>query len=63
VYVWGLRVPSQFAWVPALALTHLCVPEASFPAHLCGVLAGVVRAYLVEPGEGGGRVGGGQMAR
>ncbi|KAF6251854.1 hypothetical protein COO60DRAFT_580622 [Scenedesmus sp. NREL 46B-D3] len=49
VYVWGVPVPSRFSWVPALALTHLCVPEASFPAHIAGVAAGLLRAYCLEP--------------
>lgn len=44
------RLPARFTWVPALALSHLCVPEASFPMHLSGVLAGLARAYVVEPG-------------
>lgn len=33
-----------------LLQTHLCVPEASFPAHLAGVVAGLLRAYALEPG-------------
>jgi hypothetical protein len=52
VYVWGVPIPSRFSWVPTLALTHLCVPEASFPAHMAGVVAGLLRAYCWEPGEG-----------
>jgi hypothetical protein len=31
------------------------VPQASFPAHLCGVVAGALRAYLLEPGGPAGR--------
>lgn len=50
MYVWGVPVPSRFSWAPTLALTHLCVPQASFPAHIAGVVAGVIRAYCLEPG-------------
>lgn len=32
--------------------THLCAPEASFPAHIAGVVAGLLRAYCLEPGAG-----------
>eukprot|EP00878_Enallax_costatus_P021654 GHUV01022941.1.p1 GENE.GHUV01022941.1~~GHUV01022941.1.p1 ORF type:complete len:364 (+),score=118.20 GHUV01022941.1:297-1388(+) len=49
VYIWGVPVPSRFSWVPTLALTHLCAPEASFPAHIAGVAAGILRAYCWEP--------------
>lgn len=45
-----LHLPSQFAWVPTLALTHLLVPQASFTAHMAGVCAGLCRAYALEPG-------------
>lgn len=46
----GLLLPAQYSWVASLALTTLLVPQASFPAHLCGVLAGLAKAYLLEPG-------------
>uniref|UniRef100_A0A383WNC0 Peptidase S54 rhomboid domain-containing protein n=1 Tax=Tetradesmus obliquus TaxID=3088 RepID=A0A383WNC0_TETOB len=57
VYVWGVPVPARFSWVPALALTHLCAPEASFPAHIAGVVAGLLRAYCLEPVLAGVRQG------
>lgn len=49
VWLFGVPLPSNLAWLPYLAVTHIAVPEASFPAHVCGVLAGVVQAYLVRP--------------
>jgi hypothetical protein len=48
-----LPIPAHFSWVPTLALTHLLVPQASFPAHLAGVCAGLCRAYAIEPGKAG----------
>jgi rhomboid domain-containing protein 1 len=45
----GLAVPSQWAWVLQLGLTHLAVPEASFSGHMCGIIAGILRAYLLGP--------------
>lgn len=42
--------PSQFAWAPTLALTHLLVPQASFTAHIAGVAAGLMRGYALQPG-------------
>jgi hypothetical protein len=39
--------------VSAALQTHLCVPEASFPAHIAGVVAGLLRAYCLEPGAAG----------
>jgi hypothetical protein len=43
-------LPSQFSWVPTLALTHLLVPQTSFTAHMAGVAAGLCRAYALDPG-------------
>jgi hypothetical protein len=51
----GLLLPAQYSWVASLALTTLLVPQASFPAHMCGVLAGLAKAYLLEPGGVQGR--------
>jgi hypothetical protein len=56
VRLWGLAVPARYSWCVSLALTHLCVPEASLPAHLAGVAAGLLRAYVVQPGVAAGWV-------
>lgn len=55
--VLGIPIPSQFAWVFGLALSHLCSPDTSFAGHISGVLAGISYAYVLKPGEaapGGG---------
>lgn len=48
-HFFGFSIPSQYNWVLGIALTHLCVPEASFAGHMCGVVAGIVRAYILGP--------------
>lgn len=45
----GLGVPSEYAWLVSLVLTHLEVPEASFVGHMAGVVAGILRAYVLGP--------------
>jgi hypothetical protein len=50
-FLYLLSIPSQFSWLPTLALTHLLVPQASFTSHMAGVAAALGRAYLVQPGE------------
>ncbi|KAF8057102.1 RBL14 [Scenedesmus sp. PABB004] len=76
VRLFGVPCPAVFAWLPTLALTSLCVPESSFPAHIAGVVAGLLRTYAIEPlfvgvrrgwsrsrrrASSGGRLGGGEQ--
>jgi rhomboid domain-containing protein 1 len=45
----GFAVPSEWAWVLQLLLTHLAVPSSSFSGHMCGVVAGILRAHVLGP--------------